>query len=152
MDISQFNIRVYGLLIDDGKILLTDEYRLGIFMTKFPGGGLRYGEGTIDCLKREFLEELKMPVEIISHFYTTDFFQPTLLLPSPMQLINIYYLVRAEKPYPFKATDKKNDFRDIADGAQCFRWVALKELTEEEMTLPVDKVVARMLKDMTRDA
>ncbi|MEI6456990.1 MAG: NUDIX domain-containing protein [bacterium] len=147
MDITHFNIRVYGLLIDEGRILVTDEYRLGIFMTKFPGGGLRFGEGTIDCLKREFLEELKMPVEIISHFYTTDFFQPTILLPSKMQLISIYYRVKAGKPYPFKVTEKKNDFWEIAEGAQNFRWIKIPELTEEEMTLPVDKAVVRMLKE-----
>jgi 8-oxo-dGTP diphosphatase len=147
MDITQFNIRVYGLLIDDGRILITDEYRLGIFITKFPGGGLRFGEGTISCLKREFLEELKMPVEIVSHYYTTDYFQPTILLPSRMQLINIYYLVKADKPYPFKASEKKNDFWEIVEGAQNFRWIRLTDLTEEEMTLPVDKVVIRMLKE-----
>ena len=52
MENKRFNIRVYGFLIDEGCILVTDEFRLGIFMTKFPGGGLIYGEGMIDCLKR----------------------------------------------------------------------------------------------------
>jgi len=151
MDINQFNIRVYGLLLDEGNILVTDEYRLGIFMTKFPGGGLRFGEGTSDCLKREFMEELNISVHDLTHYYTTDFFQPTTLLPSTMQLLNIYYLVKAEKPYPFKTAVKKNEFRDITDGAQSFRWVKLADLTEEEMTLPVDKVVVRMLMNVTRN-
>ena len=101
MAINQFNIRVYGFLVDNGNVLVTDEFRLGIFMTKFPGGGLQFGEGTIDCLKREFMEELGTPIEIVSHYYTTDFYQPTTLLPSDMQLFNIYYLVKADKPYRF---------------------------------------------------
>jgi 8-oxo-dGTP diphosphatase len=141
---TQFNIRVYGLLVDDGRILVTDEYRLKTFMTKFPGGALEFGEGTIDCLKREFREELGMEIEIVSHFYTTDFFQQTELLPSTMQLINIYYVVKADKPYPFRVSLKKFDFPTVAEGAQAFRWVALQDL-QEEVTLPVDRKIAPMI-------
>ena len=54
MGIDQFNIRVYGLLVDAGRILVTDEFRMGIFMSKFPGGGLNFGEKTINCLRKEF--------------------------------------------------------------------------------------------------
>ena len=58
MEISQFNIRVYGILINErNEVLLTDEYRFGTEITKFPGGGLEFGEGTIDCIKREMMEE-----------------------------------------------------------------------------------------------
>ncbi|MEI7662401.1 MAG: NUDIX domain-containing protein [Bacteroidota bacterium] len=141
MEINQFNIRVYGLLVDDGTVLVTDEFRLGIYMTKFPGGGLKFGEGTIDCLKREFMEELSTPVEIISHFYTTDFFQPTTLLPSNMQLFSIYYFVNAEKPYRFKTTNVINDIPGV-DGAQSFRWVKIDALKQEDFTFPIDRFVA----------
>jgi 8-oxo-dGTP diphosphatase len=140
MVVNQFNIRVYGFLIDDGSVLVTDEFRLGIYMTKFPGGGLKFGEGTIDCLKREFMEELNTPIEIISHFYTTDFYQPTILLPSDMQLFSIYYLVKAQKPYRFRTTGKKNDIPPVA-GAQCFRWVKIDELKEEDFTFPIDRFI-----------
>jgi len=44
-------------------------------MTKFPGGGLQFGEGTIDCIKREFREELGCEIGVLKHFYTTDYFQ-----------------------------------------------------------------------------
>ena len=141
---NQFNIRVYGFLFEDDKVLVTDEYRLGIYMTKFPGGGLQFGEGAADCLKREFMEELNTPIEIISHFYTTDFFQPTTLLPSDMQLLNIYYLVKAEKPYCFKTTGIKNDFLPV-DGAQCFRWVKTDELKAEDFTFPIDQFIVGKL-------
>jgi len=140
MAINQFNIRVYGFLVDNGNVLVTDEFRLGIFMTKFPGGGLQFGEGTIDCLKREFMEELGTPIEIVSHYYTTDFYQPTTLLPSDMQLFNIYYRVTARKPYIFQTTGKKNDIPPV-DGSQSFRWVRIGELREEDFTFPIDKYV-----------
>ena len=145
MDRTNFNIRVYGLLIDQGRILVTDEYRLGIFMTKFPGGALEYGEGTIDCVKREFMEELNTEIEILEHFYTTDYFQPTTLLPSEMQLINIYYLVSLNQPCHFPVTDKKFDFPEIVDGAQCFRWLKISELSANEFTFPIDKNIVQKI-------
>lgn len=141
MTVNRFNIRVYGFLIDEGRVLVTDEFRLGIYMTKFPGGGLQFGEGTIDCLKREFMEELNLPVRVVRHVYTTDFFQPTTHLPSEMQLINIYYMVEAEKPYGFPTTNLRNDM-DPVDGAQAFRWVALDTLSADEFTFPIDRYIA----------
>jgi len=147
MTINQFNIRVYGLLIDEEKVLVSDEFRLGIFMTKFPGGELNFGEGTKECLHREFMEELNIEIDIISHYYTTDFFQPTNLLPFTFQLINVYYLVRSSKPYSFTISGKKNDFKEIKDGAQSFRWLEIKELSEDDFTFPIDKKVALMLKN-----
>ncbi|MBW6489588.1 MAG: hypothetical protein K0B15_00205 [Lentimicrobium sp.] len=50
---NRFNIRVYGLIFHKGNLLVSNEFRLGIHMTKFPGGGLIFGEGALDCLKRE---------------------------------------------------------------------------------------------------
>jgi 8-oxo-dGTP diphosphatase len=146
MDEKKFNIRVYGFLIDDGRILVTDEFRLGIFMTKFPGGALEYGEGMIDCLKREFLEELNTEINVLSHYYTTDFFLASTLLPFESQLINVYYRVEAKKPFSFRTTGKKFDFPEIVEGAQCFRWLEIRGLTEDEFTFPIDKKMAVQLK------
>lgn len=149
MEINGFNIRVYGLLAEDGKILVTDEFRLGIFITKFPGGGLRFGEGTIDCLRREFKEELNSDIDKISHYYTTDFFQATELLPTTMQLINIYYQITIRKPYNFRTTEKKFDFPEKTDGAQCFRWMKIKELSENDFTFPIDKrIILKIRKEL----
>lgn len=126
---------------------MTDEYRLGTLMTKFPGGALEFGEGTIDCLKREFREELDLEIEVLSHFYTTDFFQVTELLPSDMQLINIYYVVDAPKPWNFRTSEKPFDFPEVKDGAQTFRWLPVETLSESDFTLPVDKRIVKMIRD-----
>src|ERR1700753_98981 len=88
-----FNVRVYGLLInDDDEVLISDEQEYGMRFTKFPGGGLELGESLIDGLKREFLEECNADVEIIKHFYTTDFFVKSAFNNS--QVISVYYLVK----------------------------------------------------------
>lgn len=140
-----FNIRVYGIVVDQGKVLLSDEFRLGQYMTKFPGGGLELGEGTLDCLYREFKEELNQPIRSIEHFYTTDFYQVSRLLDPPMQLISIYYLVKIAPPYYFKTSDKKLDIERV-DGSQSLRWSPLSELSTSELSLPIDKVALKKLK------
>lgn len=145
MSEHQFNIRVYGLLIEEGKILVTDEFRLNTLMTKFPGGAMEFGEGTIDCLKREFMEELNLKIEITGHFYTTDYFQPTMLLPSVMQLISIYYLVKPAEPMRFPVAKMPFSFPQQVEGAQCFRWIPVSKLTEEDVTFPIDKHVVSLM-------
>ncbi|NQV03135.1 MAG: NUDIX domain-containing protein [Bacteroidia bacterium] len=149
MSVNQFNIRIYGLLIDDRKILVTDEFRMETLMTKFPGGALEFGEGTIDCLKREFLEELDLEIDVVRHFYTTDFYQPTKLLHSTMQLISIYYFVQATGPMRFTTTDVPFEFSEMVEGAQSFRWIPLASLTEKEVTFPIDKKVVTLILNST---
>lgn len=148
--INKITIRIYGLVVrNKTEILLTDEFRLGMRMTKFPGGGLEPGEGTIDCLRREFREEMEQEIKNIRHFYTTDFFQQTRLLPEPYQIISIYYLADLRHPEKLKTTNKKFDpatFPDEAiDGAQTFRWEQISNLVTEDFTFPIDKVVLEML-------
>jgi 8-oxo-dGTP diphosphatase len=143
--ISRFNIRVYGLFIHDGSILVTDEYRMEHYMTKFPGGGMHIGEGTLECLQRECREELVQEIKIQRHFYTTDFFQPTFFLPQTEQLLSIYYLAELNDPELITVATKPFDFDELTEGAQRFRWIPLAQLSEDELTLPVDKVVAGLL-------
>lgn len=116
-------------------------------MTKFPGGGMEPGEGPIDCLRRECREELGMEITVLDHFYTTDFYQPTRLLPKPKQLISIYYRIDIQPPYKFSLTGKKFDFPPI-EGQQTFRWLSLDHLDPEEFTFSIDRVVGQMLKSV----
>lgn len=140
-----FNIRVYGILINDrNEVLLTDEFRFGKEITKFPGGGLIKGEGTIDCLKREFMEECSMHVEVKAHFYTTDFYQRSAF--DDTQVISIYYLIEGKEPVCLE-TRERMDFSERRDGAQLFRWQALAGLEPEDLTFPIDSKVAGMLKE-----
>jgi ADP-ribose pyrophosphatase YjhB (NUDIX family) len=147
-NLKHFNIRVYAVILNeaDNAVLLSDEFQLGTRMTKFPGGGLHLGEGTIDCLKRESLEEFGQEIKIISHFYTTDFFQKALFY-EDLQLISIYYLARFAEPVKFKISEKAFDFDQDVNGSQSFRWVKVSDVSPEMLTLPIDKKVAIMIKE-----
>jgi 8-oxo-dGTP diphosphatase len=138
-----FNVRVYGILISKGNVLVSDEYIKGKHITKFPGGGLEFGEGTTDCVIREFKEELDLNIEVLNHFYTTDFFV-TSAFNTNSQVISIYYLVNAIDPLNFKISTKEFDF-EKKEGAQSFRWIALDEIKESNFTFVIDKKIAELL-------
>jgi ADP-ribose pyrophosphatase YjhB (NUDIX family) len=144
---GNFVIRVYGIIVNENReVLLSDEFQLGMRMTKFPGGGLEFGEGTIDGLKREFMEECNgQELMNINHFYTTDFFQKALFYDNK-QLLSIYYTAELAKPFRFQISMKPFDFQENKNGNQSFRWVKIKNLNEDEITFPIDKFVAGKLK------
>ncbi len=139
-----FNVRVYGLLINaNNEVLISDEQEYGFRFTKFPGGGLEYGEGLIEGLKREFVEECNTEVEVTSHFYTTDFFVKSAFNDS--QIISVYYLVKAVSDLRFTTKIEVFDFEGEGDILQSFRWVKLSELNVDAFTFPTDQYVADLL-------
>ncbi|MGZ4034638.1 MAG: NUDIX domain-containing protein [Bacteroidia bacterium] len=146
MQIQKFNIRVYGILINEHKqVLVTDEFIKGQEITKFPGGGLEFGEGTIECVIREFMEETNNKVEVVDHFYTTDYFQVSAYNQSH-QIISIYYIVKPVSAFEITTTEKTFDFNTRGEYAQTFRWLDLRSISENDFTLAIDKLVGEMLK------
>ncbi len=138
--VNNFNLRVYGLLIYDNAVLVTDEHR-GVSMTKFPGGGLEKGEGLADGLQREFMEELGITIEVGRFFYVNDFLQISAFNPAD-QLLSFYYEVSTNELTRIKIEAVK---REMVKGEQFFRWVPLADLSPEQFTFPIDKVVCEML-------
>jgi 8-oxo-dGTP diphosphatase len=57
-------LRVAGLLVSDGRILMVEQGREGERYWLLPGGGVRFGETLSDALRREFIEELGMRVGV----------------------------------------------------------------------------------------
>jgi 8-oxo-dGTP diphosphatase len=148
-----FSIRVYGILINEShEVLVSDEYIRGNYFTKFPGGGLEIGEGTRECLAREFMEEMGLKVEVGAHIYTTDIYQRS-AFNAAHQIISIYYYAKALEPIKVPLREKPFDF----DGQQMkvyeekkqvetFRFVNWKNFSEDAVTLPLDKIAASIVK------
>jgi len=110
---------------------------------------LEIGEGTRDGLAREFMEEAGIEVHVGDHFYTTDFFQIS-AFNNKDQIISIYYLVHTADTSIIETKVKAFDFlpEQVADSngtAEHLRWIPLSTLSEDAMTLPIDKVAINML-------
>lgn len=140
---SYFNVRVYGLLINNkNEVLISDEFEYNQYFSKFPGGGLELGEGLIEALKREFVEECSAEIEVVEHFYTTDFYEKSSFNDS--QVISIYYIIKEVKPLDLKIKTKVFDFDE--GFCQSFRWVKIDNITVDDVTFNTDKKVVEMLK------
>lgn len=147
------SVRVYGILINEAhEVLVSDEYIRGGLYTKFPGGGLEVGEGTRDCLQREFMEEMQLSVEVGNHIYTTDFYQVS-AFNSNYQILSIYYFAKALEPIKVPLRNKPFDF-DATQLAiyeekkeiETFRFIPWQDFDSNAVTLPIDKIVADRLK------
>jgi len=152
-----FNVRVYGILVNEqSQVLVSDEFIRGGYYTKFPGGGLEFGEGRRDCLKREFKEEMDLNVAIGNHIYTTDFFQMS-AFNNQHQIISIYYFAEALEPIkaplrnkPFDFDERELKMYEEKGETETFRFINWNDFSQETVTLPIDKIVSRMIKEEYR--
>lgn len=150
-----FNIRVYGILItEENKVLVSDEFIRGNYYTKFPGGGLEFGEGTRDCLAREFMEEMSLKVSVEEHLYTTDFFQMSAFNPEH-QIVSIYYRVKPLEEIkaplreaPFSFDENQMAVYHATGETETFRLIPMQEFDASAVHLPIDKVVAELVKSI----
>ena len=141
-EVTRFNPRVYGIIRNSkGQVLISDECRNGNSFTKFPGGGLEFGEGLVDCLERELKEELNISASIGDLFYVNDFYQQSAFRTSD-QLISFYYEVTAYSG-EIKVT---NHTIPVTEEGEKFRWVRVEDLSSEMMTFAIDKIVVEKLK------
>ena len=153
------NIRVYGILINEQQqVLVSDEYIRGMYITKFCGGGLEEGEGTRDCLKREFMEEMNLSIEVGDHIYTTDFFQPSAFRAGD-QIISIYYFVKAPEEIsvplrnaPFQFDEQQMAIYKEKGEIETFRFIDRGDFDEDCVTLPIDKIVAGKIRSQEQRA
>ena len=136
--INSFNIRVYGLILESGSILLSKELIMGEEVIKFPGGGLEHGEGLIEGLNREFEEEMGQRIYNVKHYYTTDFFQRSSFKLTD-QLISIYYTGKLKHKVVNKINKPKKE-------QPVFIWEKLERLNEVKFKFPIDQLIIKKLK------
>ena len=108
---------------------------MGEYLLKFVGGGLEFGESIVECLHREFEEELNLKIKNLEHFYTQEDFLVSKFRDNE-QLLTIYYLAEIV------------DEDDLIIRDSCIEkveWISL-ETDENPFPLPVDKIVFGLLK------
>ena len=134
--IDKINIRVYAIYLNEkNELMALDEGYAGEKLIKLPGGGLEFGEGTIECLHREFAEELNLKIEVLEHFYTQEDFLVSRFRENE-QLLTIYYTVNILN---------LEDLKILDDSIENVKWVSLHE--ENPLPLPIDKIVFEKLKE-----
>ncbi|MBY5958408.1 NUDIX domain-containing protein [Membranicola marinus] len=132
--IERFNLRVYGILVRKGKLLLSEEQYLGKTLVKFPGGGVEYGEGVQEALVREWNEEAGCPIKINSIFHATDKFIQSAFDPKD-QLVSLYYIISSDEDVNDSLAEHK------------FFWVDLNHKNATTLTFPQDSEVFRLVCD-----
>ena len=133
--IDKFNVRVYVAIIQNQKVLALQEEYVGEILLKFPGGGLEFNEGVIDCLRRELEEELNIKLKNISHLHTQENFIRSKFRKNE-QLLSLYYEAEIV------------DVEELLIMDPCIEkieWISLNS-EENPFQLPVDKVVFDLLK------
>lgn len=134
--IDKINIRVYAIYVNENQELMAlDEGYAGKKLVKLPGGGLEFGEGTLECLHREFAEELNLKIEVLEHFYTQEEFLASMFRENE-QLLTIYYTVNILNLDELKILD---------ESIENVKWISLQE--ENPLPLPIDKIVFEKLKE-----
>ena len=139
---QHINVRVYGILVWEDQVLVSDEQRYGHQFTKFPGGGLEFGEGIKDCLIREFKEELDIDIEVGTLVYLNDFLQRS-TFDANSQVISIYYWVST--PQPERIRVQQQQFTFTEEEQESHRWIPLQELHPSHFHFPIDQKVVEYI-------
>lgn len=146
---SRFNVRVYFFLVSrrgpGGKstpfegvdcILVSEEHISGRHCTKWPGGGLEFGEGPMECAQREAQEELGQDIALGPLVHATGSFVRSAWRPQEQVLCH-YYLARLCGPQEFETTEGAVDWN--AGHEQRFRWSPVQGFNPEQLTFSTDR-------------
>ena len=132
-------ITTAGVLIIDGRFLIAKRIESGSIggMWEFVGGKNRWGESEEETLKREFLEELDLAIEVEG-------------------LIHSHFFINKETRYHLKAylVHLSSPFKPRLTVHTELRWVSLNELKEYAMAPSDQEIVSTLrslLSDMDRD-
>jgi 8-oxo-dGTP pyrophosphatase MutT (NUDIX family) len=140
-----FSIRIYGILIHDNKLLVTEEKWFGMRMIKLPGGGLEYGEAPVEALKREFMEECGVEIVVGKLLHTPKQFIPAIFY-NQVQVVPIYYQVETSQTEHIAVSKLWHSEAEMKNADLFFHWVNLSELKPDLFSFPGDMEMAALLK------
>lgn len=91
--IKRIRLSIYGLLVDKGRVLVTETRgKTGVDFVNFPGGGVERGEDPAAALLREFQEETGLSVRPTQIVYASMMFHRSYVR-QDRQLFGVYWMV-----------------------------------------------------------
>jgi 8-oxo-dGTP pyrophosphatase MutT (NUDIX family) len=88
---ERFSCRIYGVLTDGQKVLMTRSRFLTREFVNFPGGGVELGEAPVEALKREYMEETGLEIKPVRVLYASE--NAHFSTQAPLQIVSVYWLV-----------------------------------------------------------
>ena len=131
-----FNLRSYAVIVKNGQLLTSKEY-YNIpkkLLLKLPGGGLEFGEGPGEALKRELSEELNIDAQIGEIFYVSHKATPSIFDNS--LVISFFWDVKTWKGSIQTNNKIKHDQKS---GWQMLNWINLSEINIEDFSFQADQ-------------
>ncbi len=95
------------------------------------------------------MEELNLRIEVLDHFYTTDFYQESAFRKDD-QIISIYYFIRQLGEINLETVhiDTIKDFLSYKNphaDQESFCFIPFGKFSDSMLSFPIDKVVGKML-------
>ncbi len=134
--IDKFNVRVYALIVNGHKLLVSKEQIDHIKMFKFPGGGLEFGEGLKDAILRELKEELKLTPLKIEQFYISESFVQSQLRDNE-QVLAVYYRIWYKGDLELRSIEQATTFG--SKNNLSFEWRNLDDTLLKVLSFDTDK-------------
>src|SRR5579859_6027483 len=107
---SQIRIRVAGILVKDGQILVVRHEKQGRVYWLLPGGGVEFSETAEEALVREFKEEVGLDIEVGKLVFVHDSIPPD----RHRQVLNLYFVVSSKKAKQALKVTQDSVLRDAA--------------------------------------
>ncbi len=120
---NRLRVRACGLLVENDKLLLIRHLGLGKsgYFWSPVGGGVNFGETLENALRREFLEETGLEIEIEEFVFSYEF------IALPLHALEFFFLVRRVGGLLEKGTDPEMH-KQIIDKVQ---FLSFEELLAE---------------------
>lgn len=123
---NKLRVRVCGICVDKDCLLMINHH--GINESDFwspPGGGLQFGETAETCLKREFLEETGLEIQIHQFQFICEFIR------LPLHAIELFFLVHMKRGNLMKGFDPEMKDKQIIRDVKFMPWVEIDRLSTE---------------------
>jgi 8-oxo-dGTP diphosphatase len=125
---NKIRVRACGLCFSGENILLINHS--GITASNFwspPGGGVNFGESVEQCLKREFLEETGLSVDVMDFLFACELVRP------PLHAIELFFKVQATGGHLRKGTDPEPGSPSIIKELTFMAWHEIESLPSEQI-------------------